>query len=218
MVLSSRDCRHMVPNADVFGYPGRVSEDPSSRRTVEIFRHRDAARAGLTRGRLRGLVKRSEVERVGRGLYRRISEPSELDTVATVCARVPAGIVCLLTALAVHGIGTQAPQEVWIALDRKARKPRLADLPVRVVRFSGPMLSCGIEERRVHGVVVRMTTVERTVVDCFRYRNKIGLDVALEALKDALRTRRVTVGGLVRTARTCRAETVLRPYLEASVA
>jgi predicted transcriptional regulator of viral defense system len=184
----------------------------------EIFRLRDIDRVGLTRGRLRGMVNRGEAEKVGRGLYRLLSEATELDTVATVCARVPDAVVCLLTALVIHRIGTQLPPDVWIALDRKARKPRVEELPVHIVRFSGAMLRYGIEERRVQGVVVRITSPARTVVDCFRYRNKIGIDVALEALKDSLRTRRVSVAALLRAAQVCRVDLVMKPYLEAVLA
>ena len=183
-----------------------------------IFRLQDAERAGLPRGRLRGMVRRGEATKVGRGLYRRVSDETELDTVATVCARVPGAIVCLLTALLIHRIGTQLPHEVWIALDRKARKPRVEALPVHIVRFSGPMLRYGIDQRLVQGVAVRITSPARTVVDCFRYRNKIGIDVALEALKDALRTRRTSVDAIVRAAQACRMDKVIRPYLEAIVA
>lgn len=184
----------------------------------EIFRLQDLDAAGLTRARLRTMVARGEAERLGWGLYRRASTPTELDTVATVCARVPDGVVCLLTALAIHRIGTQAPSDVWLAIDRKARKPTLDGLPVHVVRFSGAMLHYGIEERQVQGVVVRLTSPARTVIDCFRYRNKVGLDVALEALKDSLRTRRVSVAALSRAAEVCRASSVIKPYLEAVLA
>jgi predicted transcriptional regulator of viral defense system len=194
-----------------------MPDTPPSPGAPAIFRLQDAERAGLTRGRLRGMVRRGEAAKVGRGLYRRGTEATELDTVATVCARVPGGIVCLLTALVIHRIGTQLPPDVWIALDRRARTPRLEALPVHIVRFSGPMLRYGIEERRVQGVAVRITSPARTVVDCFRYRNKIGIDVALEALKDGLRTRRTSVDAIVRAAQMCRMDNVLRPYLEAIV-
>jgi len=183
----------------------------------EIFRLREVDQAGLTRGRLRGMVERGEAKRVGRGLYSRVFEATELDTVATVCARIPSAVVCLLTALAIHRIGTQLPAEVWIALDRKARKPRVEDLPVRIVRFSPAMLRHGVEERRAHGVRVRITSPARTVVDCFRYRNKIGLDVALEALKESIRERRAPVDAIVRAAKVGRVYVVMKPYLEALV-
>ena len=165
------------------------------------------------------MQRAGEVEAIGWGLYRRTdAEPTELETVAAVSARVPGAIVCLLTALAMHEIGTQLPPEVWIALDRKARKPRFDDLPVRIVRFSGPMLTYGVATREVEGVPVKITSPARTVVDCFRYRNKIGLDVALEALRDALGRRLATPDEMVRAAEVCRIQTVIRPYLQAALA
>lgn len=168
---------------------------------------------------LRSMKRAGEVEAVGRGLYRRTdAEPTELETVAAVCARVPSAIVCLLTALAMHDIGTQLPPEVWIAIDRKARKPRFDVLPVRVVRFSGAMLTYGVVALVVEGVPVKVTSPARTVVDCFRYRNKIGLDVALEALRDALARRLATPDEVVRAAEVCRIHTVVRPYLQAALA
>jgi len=134
-----------------------------------------------------------------------------------VAARVPQAVVCLLTALRVHEIGTQAPREVWIALDRKARKPRLEGLPIRVVRFSRLMLSYAVQTREIQGVTVRITSPARTVVDCFRYRNKVGLDVALEALRDALASRRATAAEILRIAEAGRVRNVIRPYVEAAV-
>lgn len=183
-----------------------------------LFRPQDLEERGIPRGHVRTMLRRDEAEKVGRGLYRLRSAPvSELETIAMVCRRAPSAIICLLTALHVHGIGTQAPREVWIALDRKARRPRLADLPVRVVRFSGQMLKYAIETRDVHGVQVRITSPARTVVDCFRYRRKIGLDVALEALRDAVGTGRAPVDEILRAAEVCRIRTVITPYLESAV-
>jgi len=131
---------------------------------------------------------------------------------------VPQAIICLLSALRFHGIGTQSPHEVWIALDRKARKPRLAGLPVRVVRFSGAALGAGVESRLISERKVRITSPARTVADCFKYRNKIGLDVALEALREAWRSKRVTADELWRYAKICRVANVMRPYLETLMA
>lgn len=182
-----------------------------------IFRLRELEHVGQAKG-LRGMLSRGEVERIGRGLYRRDHEITELDTVATVSARIPGAIVCLLSALLIHRIGTQAPPEVWIAIDNKARKPRVEALPVRIVRFSKPMLRYGIEQREVQGVTVRITSPARTVVDCFRYRNKIGIDVALEALKDVLHHQRTTVDAIMRAAEAGRVSTVIKPYLEAMLA
>jgi predicted transcriptional regulator of viral defense system len=123
--------------------------------------------------------------------------------------------MCLLTALSIHGIGTQLPHAVWIGIDRKARKPSAPDLHLRVVRFSGPTLRYGIESREVLGVTVRVTSPARTVVDCFRYRWKVGIDVALEALADVVRSRIATMEEIMRAAEVCRARTVMRTYLEA---
>ncbi len=191
------------------GAPTLGPELPGLLRAVDLEAH------GIPRGRLGGMLRRGEVQRVGRGLYRLRDAPiSELETIAVVSKRIPGAIVCLLTALHVHAIGTQAPRDVWIALDRKARKPRALDLPVRVVRFSGPMLRYGIESREVLGVPVRLTSPARTVVDCFRYRKKIGLDVALEALRHAVSSRTVTVDEIARVAEVCRIQTVISPYLE----
>jgi predicted transcriptional regulator of viral defense system len=162
------------------------------------------------------MLRREEVRRVSRGLYR-VSDASvsEHETLAAVAARVPHAIVCLLTALQFHGIGTQVPRHIWIAIDRRARRPVLRRFPARIVRFSGPMLRYGVEKVTVQGVTTRITSPARTVVDCFRYRNKIGLDVALEALKDALRTKATTVDKIVRAAEICGVRSVIRPYLEA---
>lgn len=184
-----------------------------------LFRPSELERLGVSRHRLRGMVRRKEVYRVAPGLYRRTeAAATEHETLAAVSARAPDAIVCLLTALQFHGIGTQAPREVWIAIDRKARVPRFGRLPVRIVRFSGAMRRYGIETRTLQGVAVRITSPPRTVVDCFRYRRKIGLDVALEALQDALRSKVTTVDAIMRAAEVCRVRSVMTPYVEATVA
>lgn len=183
-----------------------------------LLRAIDLEARGIPRSHLVGMLRRGEVERISRGLYRLRDAPlNELETIAAVSKRIPGAIVCLLTALHVHGIGTQAPREVWIAIDRKARKPQAPELPVRVLRFSGAMLRYGIQTREVLGVPVRLTSPARTVVDCFRYRKKIGLDVALEALRDVIRSRKATMDEITRVADVCRIETVISPYLESIV-
>jgi len=184
-----------------------------------FFRPRDLAPLGVSFPALQRLVAKGEVQKVGPGLYRLSeAEPTELETIAMVASAVPAGIICLLSALRVHGIGTQAPHEVWLAIDRKARKPLRLPAKVRIVRFSGPLLTYGVKTHYTLGVPVRVTSPARTIVDCFRYRNKLGLEVAAEALRDALRSRLVTVDEIARTAEVCRARTVMQPYLEAMVA
>ena len=153
---------------------------------------------------------------MGNGLYRLAEvETTEAETIAMVAAAIPNAIVCLLTALRYYDIGTQSHHEIWIALDRKARKPTHPPARVRIVRFSGPMLTYGVTLQSALGVPFRITSPARTVVDCFRYRNKLGLDIALEALHDALRSRAATVDEIVRAAEVCRAQTVMRSYLEA---
>jgi len=181
-----------------------------------FFRPRDVLPLGVSFRQLQGLVAGGTVEKLGGGLYRLSEvEPNKFETIAMVASAAPNAIVCLLTALRVHEIGTQSPHEVWIALDRKSRKPTRVPARVRIVRFSGAMLTYGVVKRSMLGVPVSITSAARTVVDCFRYRNKVGIDVAMEALRDAVRSRITTVDELSRAAEVCRIRTVIGPYLEA---
>ena len=181
-----------------------------------FFRPRDLAPLGISHRQIQALVSRGIAENFGNGLYRLTEVPAtELETIAMVAAAVPNAVVCLLTALRVHEIGSQSPRDIWVALDRKARKPMNPPARVRIVRFSGPMLTYGVLHRSALGVPYRITSPARTVVDCFRYRNKFGLDIALEALDDVLRSRIATVSEILRAAEACRARTVLKTYLEA---
>lgn len=166
-----------------------------------FFRPARVESAGLTRHHLPALVRSGLVERVGRGLYRIAgAEPTENHTLAMACTRVPNGIVCLLTALRVHGIGTQSPSGVWMAIPHKAREPRLRQPKLRIVRFSGPAATLGVRETVFEGVPARITSPARTVVDCFRFERLIGRETALEALQDALRQRKTTIAELSRIA------------------
>jgi len=181
-----------------------------------FFRPRDLVPYGISFRALQRLVRDGTFERIGTGLYRIVTaEANEFETIAMVASTIPRGTVCLLSALRMHEIGTQAPHEVWIAIDRKARKPVRLPTRVRFVRFSGRMLTYGIESRILLGVPVRITSPARTVVDCFRYRSKIGLDVAVEALREVIRSRTVTVDQIIRAAEVCRIRTVVERYLEA---
>lgn len=181
-----------------------------------FFRPRDLAQLGIPFARLQRFVAQGTVERVERGIYRLVeAEPSELDTIGMVASAVPEGILCLLSALRIHDIGTQVAHEVWLAIDRKARKPIRTPARVRFVRFSGAMLTYGVQSIPILGVPARVTSPARTVVDCFRYRQKVGLDVALEALREALRSRKTSVDEIMRAAEVCRARTVLQTYLAA---
>lgn len=136
-------------------------------------------------------------------------------TLAHVAKRVPAGVFCLLTALRFHGLTTQSPHELWIALPEQARKPHLDYPRLRVARFSGAALAEGIETHHIEGVEVRIYSAAKTVADCFRYRNKIGVDVAVEALRDLSRHHRGSATDLGRFARMCRVSRIMQPYLDA---
>jgi predicted transcriptional regulator of viral defense system len=181
-----------------------------------ILRPRDLGAARIPRSYLRRLVKRRVLERTGRGLYRLAGdEIDEHHSMAEACKRVPHGVVCLLSALRFHDLTTQAPFEVWMAIDVKARAPAADHPPLRIVRMSGDARTKGIEEHRVEGVAVRVYSAAKTVADCFKYRNKIGLDVALEALREYRRVRG-SMDDLGRMAVVCRMANVIRPYIEAT--
>lgn len=184
-------------------------------RSQGLLRPCDLNAVGIPRISLTRAIRCGHLERVGRGLYglpgRQISEHGSL---AEVARRVPKGVVCLLSALRFHGLTTQAPFEVWLAIENKALAPKLVYPKLRIVRFSGAALTEGIEEHVVDGVTVRITSVAKTVADCFKFRNKIGLDVALEALRDAWYTKRMTGDDLWHYAKVCRVANVMRPYLD----
>lgn len=185
-------------------------------RKNRVLRPRDLAAAGIARTYLNKLLAEGVLERPGRGLYvLRDDEPSEQRMLVEACRRVPTGVVCLLSALQFHGLTTQAPFEIWLAIDVKARSPQVESPPLRVVRFSGPALSFGVQQHRIEGVKVPVYSPAKTVADCFKYRNKVGIDVAIEALRDCLRQRKGTADELWQAAKVCRMANVIRPYLEA---
>ena len=181
-----------------------------------VLRSRDLDLAGSPRVHLGRATAQGLVMRVGRGLY----IPAEADiteehSLAEAARRVPNGVLCLLTALQFHGMTTQLPYQVWVAIDPKARLPKPASPPLRIVRFSGVALNFGVEHHMIEKVAVRIFSPSKTVADCFKYRNKIGLDVAIEALRDCLRQRKATRDALADAAKACRVSAVMRPYLEA---
>ena len=181
-----------------------------------FFRRREAAALGLNSRTLRRLEDDGSVERVARGLYRFMeTEPNEHYSVGAVCARVPNAILCLLTALEVHEIGTQIPRKVWIGIPHKARRPHAPELPIRVVRFSRAALHYGIVSATFDGVPARITSPARTVVDCFRFRRLFGMHVALEALRDVLHERKASADQIWRAAEVCRAKSLVGPVLDA---
>jgi len=210
----------------IFQYPPMICNMPSMSdlatrvlelvRVTGILRPRDLDPLGIPRVYLGRLQKAGRLERIGRGLYVLPSaEVTENRTLAETAKLVPNGIICLLSALRFHELTTQAPFEVWVAIGEKAWRPRLEYPRLRVVRFSKAALSEGVEEHQLEGVPVRLFGVAKTVADCFKYRNKIWLDVAIEALRECRRQRRCSMDDLWHFAQVCRVQNVMRPYLEA---
>jgi predicted transcriptional regulator of viral defense system len=182
-----------------------------------VLRPRDLDAHGIPRIYLSRLCERGYLQRVGRGLYvLPNADISEHHTLAEASKLVPRGVVCLLSALRFHGLTTQSPHEVWLAIGSKAWRPQVDYPPLRFVRFSERTLETGVEEHSIEGVLVRIYDPAKTVADCFKYRNKIGLDVALEALRDCRRQRRCTNDELWHYAKICRVANVMRPYMEAT--
>ena len=180
-----------------------------------LIRPRDLTERGLPTVALTRLVRQGRLQRVGRGLYALPDRPvSEQNALAEVARKHPQAIVCLLSALRFHDLTTQSPFEVWLAIPNKARAPKMDYPPLRIVRFSGAALTRGVEDHVIDGVPVRVTSVARTVADCFKFRNKIGLDVALESLQEAWRAKRASMDELWRYATLCRVANVMRPYME----
>lgn len=170
-----------------------------------------APRVVLTRLTAAGLL-----DKVGRGLYRLPSHPgSEHEGLAAVATKVPQAVFCLLTALQFHELTTQLPRQIWIAMPRGSHAPRIDYPPTKMVQMAGDAYTAGVETVERDGVILRVYCVAKTVADCFKHRNKIGLDVALEALKDARARNQATVDDIWRYAKICRVANVIRPYLEA---
>jgi predicted transcriptional regulator of viral defense system len=198
-----------------------MSVNPTAKRlaavakTKTVLQPRDFARAAIHPQQVSRLVEQGELLRLGRGRYMlSSSEPSENLGLALVAAKVPRSVVCLLSALRFHAIGTQTPPEVWIAVEQGAAQPRLDYPRLRVARFSGRAFTFGIERHVLDGVSVRIYSPAKTVADCFKYRHKIGLDVALEALREGIRAKRFTRDELWAAAKVCRVSAIVRPYLE----
>ena len=185
-------------------------------RKAKILRVQDLSEKGIHPEHLRRLYQRGLLVRMGRGVYMLPNASISVNfSLAEVAKKVPRGIICLLSSLRFHEIGTQSPFEVWIALDRKAARPRVDTPRLRVMRFSDAAFSSGVETHKIDGVTVRLYCPAKTVADCFKYRNKIGLDVAIEALRECRRSRKCKIDDLWKYAKICRVANVMRPYLEA---
>ena len=183
-----------------------------------LVRPRDVEALGIARESLLRLYRKGLLVRHARGVYALPQTPvTEHHSLAIAAKRVARGVICLLSALRFHGLTTQYPHEVWIAIDFKARKPSVESPALRVVRFSGRALVEGVEESEIEGVRVRVYSAAKTVADCFKYCHKIGIDVAIEALRDSVRTRKATIDEIHRYAKVCRVANVMRPYFESAV-
>jgi predicted transcriptional regulator of viral defense system len=184
-------------------------------RRYKVLRPRDLSEHGIPREYLIRLHEKGLLDRPTRGTYVLANaEPTEHQSIVEACKRVPNAVICLLSALRFHGLTTQAPFEVWLAIHYKAWLPKVEYPPLRIVRFSRPAMTIGVEAHAIQGMRIRVTNPARTVVDCFKYRNKIGVDVALEALRDCWRQKKATMDELYRAAQAMRMANVMRPYLE----
>ena len=182
---------------------------------IGVLRARDLASKGIPRAVLKRLCNQGELIRTGRGLYvSAIGGITENHSLAAVARQVPKGVICLLSALRFHGLTTQLPPDVWLAIPSQARRPKGAAASIRPVHFSGKALTAGVEEHLVEKVAVRIYGPAKTVADCFKFRNSIGTDVAIEALREFLRQSPQKTEALLRHARVDRVERVIRPYLE----
>jgi predicted transcriptional regulator of viral defense system len=183
-----------------------------------IARARDFAAAGIPRVYLQRLRDEGLLIQAGRGLYQLPKvEFSAAHSLAEAARIVPRGTICLLSALQYHGLTTQTPHEIWMLLASKDWAPKSSSIAIKVVRASGAALTAGIERHIIESVPVPITVPAKTVADCFKHRSKVGLDVAIEALKDCVRTKRATADELWRYAAICRVQNVMRPYLEATL-
>jgi predicted transcriptional regulator of viral defense system len=198
-------------------YPKRVEKaEKIFRDRGGVLRTGEALGAGIHPRTLYEMQRSGILEQLTRGLYR-LSDLPPLGNpdLVSVSLRIPSGVICLISALAYHEITTQVPHEVYVALERGTEAPRLTHPPVRIFWFSGQAFTHGIQTHKIDGVPVRIYSPEKTIADCFKYRNKIGLDTAIEALKLYREKKRFESEELMQSARTCRVEKVIRPYLEA---
>ncbi|MGF0669320.1 type IV toxin-antitoxin system AbiEi family antitoxin domain-containing protein [Stenotrophomonas maltophilia] len=180
------------------------------------LRTRDLDTIGVPQVVLTRLSTSRQSERVGSGLYRLPGKPiSEKEDFASIAVKVPRAVFCLLTALQFHELTTQLPRQVWIAMPRGSHTPRIEHPPIKMVQMAGDAYALGIDEHERDGARLRIYSPAKTVADCFKHRNQIGLDVAIEALKAAWKTRKASADDLWRHAKLCRVANVMRPYLEA---
>jgi predicted transcriptional regulator of viral defense system len=183
--------------------------------STPILKSRDITEHDIDAKTVQRMVERGEVQRIARGIYTRPDlEPGSHHSLVEAQMIVENGVACLLSALSFHEIGTQTPRRIWIAVSRGARLPKITDHLIKVVTFSGKAFSAGIEDHDIEGLAVRVYSAAKSVADCFKYRNKIGTDVAVEALREALQTRKTNANEILHYADICRVRNVMMPYLE----
>lgn len=199
-----------------------MTEKTHSQRVLELARQRYVVRASdlevmqVPRVVLSRLTRSGKLQKVGRGLYALQETPTlDIDGMLSVASRVPQAVFCLTTALQFHELTTQLPRDIWVAMPRGSHLPRIAYPPIKMVQMSGEVYENGVETHVLQGVTVRVFSVAKTVADCFKHRSKVGLDVAIEALKDARVSNKTTVEALWEQSKVCRVATLIRPYLEA---
>lgn len=196
----------------------RVNKILELAKKKKILQAKDLSEVDIPSVYLTRLVERGELERIGRGLYTLPEyEFDEKQSLLEVQKLVPKGVICLLSALSFHELTTQNPFEIWLAIERNAPIPQIDYPPLRIFRVSGEAFSAGVEMHKNEGLELRVYNPAKTVADCFKYRNKIGLDVTIEALRDTWRKRKATMDELWRFAKICRMSNVMRPYLESLV-
>ena len=183
-----------------------------------IIRAEDVEAVGISRNYLYRMHKEGLLEKNAVGLYTLPEAPvTENSSLAEVAKRLPHAVVCLISALSYHEITTQIPHEIWLTIPRGPWRPDVEYPPLNLTYVSGPAYSFGIQEHVINGVAVKIYSPAKTVADCFKFRNKVGLDVAIEALREAWRSRKVTMDELVEAAGIDRVSKIMRPYLEATV-
>ncbi len=201
---------------DIQSTESNVGRALSIAREMGVIRPRDLVAQGIPGSYLSRLVGRGLLEKVGRGLYRSPdADVTEHYSLVEAIKAAPNAVVCLLSALRFHNLTTQAPFQVWLALPERAWRPKIESLPIRFVKFSAASFGAGIEQHTVESVEIRVYSAAKTVVDCFKYRNKIGLDVAVEAIRECQQNRQCNVDELTHYGKICRVWNVMRPYLEA---
>lgn len=212
----------MPSNVDTFQYVATLYGMNTERSRVlkllqqaPLMSSAEIAAEGIDSKTLTRMVRDGELRRTARGLYTLTSYiPGTYHSLIEAGKLVDHGVVCLLSALSFHEIGTQNPSRVWLAIPRRARMPRVQDYPIQIVKFSDAAYTDGIELQTMDGVDVAVYSIPKTVADCFKYRNKIGLDVAIEALKEVIQGKRSSVDDLIHFAKLCRVEEIMRPYME----